>query len=1222
MSDPNLNISLMAIVDAFGFRVQVMTFLDLEQGSLKVGSSDQCRSVPHGDLDDVERPVNADMCTVARRIGLAVHEIKVGTEKVQLGFGADVEAHLDKKGIGRVFDTARVFPPEDYVTTTWKKVEKAGRVLLPKELFTDRVVMATRKEKGKKKTLARATAVKLSTKEGKEGQWTVKFDKDGKSFARPVEEIHLVEVKKVARGNAPNAFLPSAPGNVSIYWRLLRPELLSMLKDWDYDDGLNEAGLSSDAFSLFAQHGSDRDKHDARLRVATKVMMNEQVPRVATALGVRAPESWRDGATLTTIFHKMGVNMRHAGAVWSKLNEKCKALRKDGKELGASEAGKRAEHLRKSYDYECARRGVVQEMFVRSAKNILRRDLRSAMEDGAGVLELRRIVSGTFTCITSGSDDAAGHLERIWNGVLERFGVSIITQIQRGGIDAVAAVLRISKAVGVRLTPTCETDLRAFGETSPPGASVSETSTPGAVSASPKAVDSTPDSETKSDDVGASMFRLDREGSAGAHELTSQFNDETKTTESVASETVAIPVAANGDSGGTAMGCQQCGANLKGVARGFGRKLGTVPKGFCNAKCLEVKTRLDNETKTFAAAKQAAVESVSQKRFAFSEADIERLEARVKFMDVDDYAQGQVLQERSQSDTMGHKDEERIRVLALCDNKFVSALATYGGDHFGIMENLPITIASTRLMQVSLMCKSAKTAPMHVREKTWKSRIEGVRAFETVAMLPSENFGARADIELCGGESKQRSEMTEDLDEAARSRVDAWIQFPNLSTVKMRWAVELYKMLYDARMPDVAWEGTKMHVLRSMESDAIEGSVGQVHRTGSFVSTQSQKKMLEQERQERQRQVMELLEELLKIDFYNDNLRRKVVKVFLNNHDWSQNPPSLVLYSFPTVMRLLAEAKWLELKKDDQICVGGLRSTIVQDKGGGVYKVRRIGIRTLFQALFRTRYFALRKYQMIGMFAFTVGTCACFGYSGQFMYRSTDWWQGETAGGFWVGAVWGCFLLISLMFTAFDIAEYFSQQTNKENDITDLKEQTTDFRGRGEGSKTDALKSVTSDQIENVKGVSEWMRQNTCKLTAVAAFEHPHIQNNAARIRGSALEGTGAVRDQRQAKKEKEAAAEAAEREANKLAILSARIVRLVTTNASGASDDVRDAFGRASKLRSIIDDGGGDEIRASRTRSIVDDLFIALQHAFRNMGKGNDIDTHFLQVRMKERVK
>ena len=112
----------------------------------------------------------------------------------------------------------------------------------------------------------------------------VKFDKDGKSFATPVEEIHLVEVKKVARGNAPKAFLPSAPGNMSIYWRLLRPELLTLLKDKDYGDGLGVAGLSSDAFSLFAENGNDSAKHNARVRVATEFLMAVQVPKVADAV--------------------------------------------------------------------------------------------------------------------------------------------------------------------------------------------------------------------------------------------------------------------------------------------------------------------------------------------------------------------------------------------------------------------------------------------------------------------------------------------------------------------------------------------------------------------------------------------------------------------------------------------------------------------------------------------------------------------------------------------------------------------------------------------------------------------------------------------------------------------------------------------------------------------------------------------------------------------------
>ena len=77
-----------------------MTLLELDKGSLKVGSDDACQSVPHGALDDTERTVNEDMCAVARHIGLAVHEVKVGGNAVLLGFGADVEAHVDKSGIG------------------------------------------------------------------------------------------------------------------------------------------------------------------------------------------------------------------------------------------------------------------------------------------------------------------------------------------------------------------------------------------------------------------------------------------------------------------------------------------------------------------------------------------------------------------------------------------------------------------------------------------------------------------------------------------------------------------------------------------------------------------------------------------------------------------------------------------------------------------------------------------------------------------------------------------------------------------------------------------------------------------------------------------------------------------------------------------------------------------------------------------------------------------
>jgi hypothetical protein len=336
-----------------------MTLLEFDKGSsLKVGTGDACVTVPRGNLDDTERAVNSSMKKLAKRIGLAVHEINVGGNTVQLGFGADVEAHLDRHGIGRVLDTARVFPPEDYSVTSARMVKAEG------------------KNKGKKKT--------------------------ARCFPRcPAKDLTGKEKKKACTCAPTRELLPSVPGNVSIYWRLLRPELLLLLKDKEedgllkdqedrlYDDDLVATGLSSDGFSKFAKHGADRLKHDARIGVATTFMMEVQVPKVASALAARPNSKWWDGAGLTAIFHRLGVNMRHAGAVWVLLNNKYKELTKELKK--AETELKKKELENELEEVKSARHGVVQEMFTRTAKNLLRRDLRGAMEMGAGVYEIEQV---------------------------------------------------------------------------------------------------------------------------------------------------------------------------------------------------------------------------------------------------------------------------------------------------------------------------------------------------------------------------------------------------------------------------------------------------------------------------------------------------------------------------------------------------------------------------------------------------------------------------------------------------------------------------------------------------------------------------------------------------------------------------------------------------------------------------------------------------------------
>ena len=107
---------------------------------------------------------------------------------------------------------------------------------------------------------------------------------------------------------------------------------------------------------------------------------------------------------------------------------------------------------------QAAQRAVMQEMYARSAKNLLRRDLRGAMEKGAGVFEIRQIVSKTFTCLSPGDEESNAYVNQVWHGVEQRFGV-VVPEEQRGRVSAIRAVQRVSKDVGVRLTQSCLGDL-------------------------------------------------------------------------------------------------------------------------------------------------------------------------------------------------------------------------------------------------------------------------------------------------------------------------------------------------------------------------------------------------------------------------------------------------------------------------------------------------------------------------------------------------------------------------------------------------------------------------------------------------------------------------------------------------------------------------------------------------------------------------------------------
>ena len=399
-------------------------------------------------------------------------------------------------------------------------------------------------------------------------------------------------------------------------------------------------------------------------------------------------------------------------------------------------------------------------------------------------------MSDSFTCLTSGGPGWEKHLQRVWDGIAQRFGVKKgkgnITKTQRDGISAIRAIQRVAKAVGVRLTPSCLDDLEQ----------------------------------------------------------------------------------------------QLVGEDTSG-------------KGGSSA-------------------------------FIFTVADVESMAPRVKFLDVDDYAQGETLRKQARDDAVEkgrarpwesgecelqvgdccgllREDDEqkqehpddfaasaswfsgRGRILAQCDAKFTAARATFGGDVFAAGKkpgHVQRAIASIRVGRVECLClggAATDTAAERTRVGVgWEARARKVDAFAAIALIEGE-----------GDEGRSAAEM------------------------KIEPTVALFKMMCNAKMADVAWEGVEAHVLRSMARS--------------------------------KRAIQELLGKLLEVDFYSNHVRRKVIEVFSTFFTGGE------LQALPEkVISLLIEAEWVSLKEGDHVLVnrskiGDTSAVIERDVGDGTYAVKYNG---------------------------------------------------------------------------------------------------------------------------------------------------------------------------------------------------------------------------------------------------------------------------------------
>ena len=257
--------------------------------------------------------------------------------------------------------------------------------------------------------------------------------------------------------------LPAAKDNLSIYWRLARPELLRKWKAHGKDP------VSSDVFATFAGGGgctlraSDATRHDQNATQMTKFMLKTCVPAAAEAL------DRSDVEPVSVILHREGVNVRHLDKLLATI---------------------KGEYRLKT---TAARMRVAGEMLERTIKNLLRRAMRDVIMKGGNISQLLELAALTFNCVT-GAETDAGVVEAYWHevreGARERFGGTNLDKFlgleaessttegkdesMESKTDTAArtneqvcraspgmAVLRVADDVGIELTSTCAHDLQS-----------------------------------------------------------------------------------------------------------------------------------------------------------------------------------------------------------------------------------------------------------------------------------------------------------------------------------------------------------------------------------------------------------------------------------------------------------------------------------------------------------------------------------------------------------------------------------------------------------------------------------------------------------------------------------------------------------------------------------------------------------------------------------------
>eukprot|EP00947_MAST-08B_sp_MAST-8B-sp1_P003066 g3066.t1 len=252
-----LHVTLNALVDYLGFRLQAMPTLPLESGSLKLGSGDAGDSVK-----DEDKKLTAMFEEVAAELRMAPHRILQSADKAEKQKCKAKLVELEKNNKGGNTETAAI--------------------------------------KDLKAELAAFDEKEVTTPFGLDVEGHL--DREGRpvalDFARVFSPEDIRETKHLSM---------KTPG--TIFVRHLRPELIK--KFASSKDG---APLSADALSMFASGASDGPEMNERVKKATKWLLEDVIPKAAKELDQASPI--KEGDEISPLLHERGINVRHMGLVY------------------------------------------------------------------------------------------------------------------------------------------------------------------------------------------------------------------------------------------------------------------------------------------------------------------------------------------------------------------------------------------------------------------------------------------------------------------------------------------------------------------------------------------------------------------------------------------------------------------------------------------------------------------------------------------------------------------------------------------------------------------------------------------------------------------------------------------------------------------------------------------------------------------------------------------